>query len=72
MEKHVVITVYSNKIKIELNKEQLERLYLKNVSGNLDSFRGLVHEDAKCPVFNVKCAYYVSEGYSKITGEKVK
>ncbi|MDN4626583.1 hypothetical protein [Erwinia sp. PsM31] len=68
----MAITVYSKKFEIELDKEQLERLYLKNMSDNLDGFRQFVHEDAECPMCNATGAYYVSEGYSKITGKKVK
>lgn len=68
----MAITVYSRKFKSELDKEKLESLYLKNVSGNLDDFRRFVYEDAECPMCNVTGAYYVSEGYSKITSKKVK
>ncbi|RYM70241.1 hypothetical protein [Serratia liquefaciens] len=68
----MAITVYSKRFKRELDKEQLESLYLKNVSENLDDFRRFVHEDAECPICNVTGAHYVSEGYSRITNKKVK
>lgn len=68
----MAITIYSKSFRSELDKEQLERLYLKNVSQEIEGFRNFVHEDAECPMCNVTGAYYVSEGYSKSTGKKVK
>ncbi|MCS3403230.1 hypothetical protein NYE92_10905 [Pantoea sp. B566] len=68
----MAITIYSQRFKSELDKEQLERLYLKNVSDNLEGFRNFVHEDAECPMCNVTGAHYVSEGYSKKTNKKIK
>lgn len=68
----MAITVYSKIFKRELDKEQLESLYLKNVSDSFDGFRRFVHEDAECPICNVTGAHYVSEGYSRITSKKVK
>jgi len=68
----MAITVYSKKFKRELDKEQLENLYLKFVSNNLVGFRNFVHEDVECPICNVTGAYYISEGYSKLTNERVK
>lgn len=68
----MAITVYSKRFKSELDKEQLERLYLENVSENLDDFRRFVLEDVECPMCNVTGAHYVSEGYSRVTSKKVK
>jgi hypothetical protein len=68
----MAITVYSKKFKRELDKKQLESLYLQNVSNNLDDFRKFVYEDAECPICNVTGAHYVSEGYSKVTSRRVK
>ncbi len=68
----MAITVYSRRFKSELDKEQLERLYLQNVSDNIDAFRKFVYEDAECPICNVTGAHYVSEGYSRVTSKKVK
>jgi hypothetical protein len=68
----VAITVYSKRFKSELDKEQLESLYLKIVSSDLDGFRVFVNEDAECPMCNVTGAHYVSEGYSRLTNKKIK
>lgn len=68
----MAITVYSKRFKSELDKEQLERLYLKRVSNDLDGFRLFVNEDAECPMCSVTGAHYVSEGYSKLTNNKIK
>lgn len=68
----MAITVYSKTFKRELDKNQLESLYLQNVSENLDGFRKFVYEDAECPICNVTGAHYVSEGYSRETRRKVK
>lgn len=68
----MAITVYSKRFKSELDKEQLERLYLKNISDDLVGFRSFIHEDAECPMCNVSGAHYVSEGYSRVTSKKVK
>ncbi|PIJ46373.1 hypothetical protein [Tatumella sp. OPLPL6] len=66
------ITVYSKTFSRELDKEQLERLYLKNISNDLTNFREFVKEDVECPMCNVTGAFFVSDGYSKETGRKIK
>lgn len=68
----MAITVYSKRFKSELDKDQLERLYLKNISDDLVGFRSFIHEDVECPMCNVSGAHYVSEGYSRLTSKKVK
>lgn len=68
----MTITIYSKSFRSELDKEQLERLYLKNVSQEIEGFKNFVYDDAECPMCNITGAYNVSEGYSKSTGKKVK
>lgn len=68
----MAITVYSKTFKSELDKEQLERLYIQNISVTLDGFRKFVYEDVECPMCNVTGAHYVSEGYSRETSRKIK
>lgn len=68
----MAITVYSKRFKSELDKEQLERLYIRDFTEEFRDFRNFIYEDAECPTCNVTGAYYVSEGYSRITNIKVK